>query len=133
MASVIITRRALRDIRAIQQYSLESWGNNVAKEYKDAIHDAIQLIQERPGILMHKDDISKYLQFNPVRKHLLVCQEREGQYFIIAVIYGGRDLPERLVELESDFKDEIGALSQAFGAAEKKRKQSAKKGNPLNK
>ena len=98
--SVLLTRRALADIREIDRYSTKEWGRKTAEQYLDAIQAALDRLPENPELLRLEPDFSPSLYFYRVRKHFLVCDYREKTVCVLAVIHTSMDVPARLNELE---------------------------------
>ena len=80
MAFVGLSRRALRDLKSIEGYSVERWGKSVAADYIDSIEQGLNRLRENPGLLRSKEDISPHFSLYRVREHFLVWhRERESR------------------------------------------------------
>lgn len=112
MAQVIVSRRAALDLAEIEVRSTARWGQKVADGYIDSIEQALSLVQDRPGTLTRKAEISPHFHFYRVREHILVFAVTEETLYLLTVKYGGMDLPERLAELEPYLYEEIAYLHQ---------------------
>jgi len=117
MSRVHVARRALRDIDAIDRYSIAQWGSQVADEYIAAIDQALETLGGNPTSLRSRDDISAHLLFYRVRKHFLVCDILDGEVYVLAVVHGSMDLPARIAELEPMLIAEAEALHRRMGDA----------------
>ncbi|MEM1157516.1 MAG: type II toxin-antitoxin system RelE/ParE family toxin [Verrucomicrobiota bacterium] len=114
MAYLALTRRALRDIQEIKDYSCEQWGNQVADEYLSSIEDALNLLRQNPALLREKPNVSNSLCFYRVRQHFLVCTIIHEKVLVLTVKHGAMDLPERIYELEPLLIQEAEFLHQAI-------------------
>ena len=118
--SVHLTERTLQDLISIEEYSIDNWGKRVANRYLDDIEAALQRISENPDVLREEPNFHKYLYFYRVNKHLLVCDVQTDFVFVLTVLHGNMDIPERLAELEPTLKLEIELLHQQLVRAKKK-------------
>ena len=99
-AAVVLTQRALADLREIERYSVKEWGRKTADKYLDGIASALDQLQANPEILRLEPDFAPGLFFYRVKKHFLVCDFPGETVTVLAVIPTGMDLPARLLELE---------------------------------
>lgn len=100
MAQVYVTRRALLDIEAIDEYSKERWGDRVALRYLADLYAAMKRFEEAPKLLQHRSEYSLRLRFYRVREHLLVCDLIGKDIYVLTVKHCSMDLPHRIAELE---------------------------------
>jgi len=100
MAQVHLTLRALLDIDGIDAYSTERWGDEVAARYLADLHDGMKRLEGSPGLLLKRVERSLLLRFYQVREHMLVCDLVGDRVYVLCLIYGGMDLPNRIAELE---------------------------------
>jgi len=120
MVWVGLSRRALRDLEQIEQYSEERWGKRVAEEYLQSIEDALIRLKRKPDLLRARPDISEHFEFYRVREHVLVCVQLHDRIYILTIKHTSMDLPERLVELEPQLLLEARLLHEAFLASKRK-------------
>src|SRR5688572_6291506 len=99
MAFVGLTRRALRDLKAIERFSVERWGKSVAADYMESIEQALGRLRENPKLRRAKGEISPHFSLYRVREHFLVCAMSGGRVFVLAIKHGSMDLPRRIAEL----------------------------------
>ena len=64
------------------------------------IKAALSMLQEQPGILKSKQEISNCFQFYQVGNHYLACSRVAETIIILTIKHCQMDLPERLLELE---------------------------------
>jgi toxin ParE1/3/4 len=110
--TVHFTERALRDLNEIEAYSIAQFGKRTATEYIDAIQAAVVLIQENPGLLRQEPAVSVSSLVYRVRKHLLICESVQGAIFILTILHGAMDVPNRLLELQPSLAQESHILSR---------------------
>jgi plasmid stabilization system protein ParE len=90
----------MSDLDDIISYSTLTFGKKVANRYLTDIEGALLLLQEHPGILQQKQDISPWFSFYPVREHHLVCTEFEDIIVVLTITHCHADLPDKLLKLE---------------------------------
>jgi len=118
---VILTERALSDLREIETYSVREWGRKTADLYLDDLQAALDRLQEDPNVLHLEPDLSPGLYFYRVRKHFLVCDDADGVIVILTVIHTSMDIPSRLAELEPRLAAEVKLLrNKARGETKRK-------------
>ncbi len=118
MVRVELTRRAMIDLQDIVDYSIKSFGQITADQYVDDIESALLMIQEQPGLLSSKKDISAFFQFYSVRKHQLVCTRSEDIIIVLTIKHCQMSFPERLQELEPNLLQEAELLYKRLFQAE---------------
>ena len=112
MNRLFTTYRADADLAKIEDFSKEKWGKFVADKYIDSIDQAFERLIEHPGLLREKSEVSGCLKFYRVREHFLVCDVIDQDIYVLAVTYGGMDLPERIGELEPTLIKEANFLHE---------------------
>ena len=100
MVTVKLTHRAIVDLHEINDDSVQTFRKKVAERYLNDIEAALSMLQEQPGILNSKQEISNCFQFYQVRNHYLVCSRAAETIIILTIKHCQMDLPERLLELE---------------------------------
>ena len=110
MTSVILARRAIRDLRSIKAYSVKNWGPEVAREYMGHFESALTRLREHPGLLQSKKTIHDHLLFYRVQQYYLVCTRIEATVYVLSVRHGSEDLQTRIAELEPQLEDEARIL-----------------------
>lgn len=109
-----LTRRALRDIKHIERYSVERWGKKVADDYLKSIEQGLNRLREKPDLLRSKEGISPHFSLYRVREHFLVCSVSGARVYVLTIKHGSMDLPSRLAELEPQLLSEAKLLHQAL-------------------
>jgi toxin ParE1/3/4 len=113
---VLLTERALRDIRAIEGYSIEQWGDEIARKYLDKIEAALDRIAERPDLLREESDFAESLRFHRVEKHVLVCDIQDKTVYVLTVVHTSMDIPRRLAKLQPQLLLEADLLHSRVAA-----------------
>lgn len=106
MSALYLTQRAERDLIAIEDYSLETWGPKVAAEYMQKFQAAFDLLAASPQLVRGREEFVDWLRFYRVERHWVVCAVLSDDIYVLAVRHGAMDLPRRLTELEPQLLDE---------------------------
>ncbi len=115
---VALSRRAALDIREIETYSIEQWGQATAIRYLEAIEAALNRLRRDPDLLRSKPEVSAHFQFYRVREHYLICARVERAIYVLAVRHGSMDLPSRIEELAPTLLGEARLLHEQLTASE---------------
>ena len=110
--TVVLTDRALSDIRDIERFSVGRWGRKTADKYLDDIESALDRLSNDPALLRLEAEISRHVRFYHVRRHILVCDVRTDSIVVLTVIHCEMDIPSRLAELLPTLASEVGFLHQ---------------------
>jgi plasmid stabilization system protein ParE len=116
MAEVHLTLRALIDIDGIDGYSTRRWGAEVAGRYLADLYAGMKRLEDSPGLLLKRSQRSLRLRFYQVREHMLVCDVVGDRIYLLCLIYGGMDLPNRIAELEPQLVVEAEVLHRKLSA-----------------
>lgn len=110
---LFLTRHALRDIRSIEVYSAQRWGEEAAFSYITELEAAFERCSQFPGLLTSREDLHPNLRFYVVKRHLLACDVSERCIIVLAVLHARMDLVERLADLQPTLSKEIEILRRA--------------------
>jgi len=112
MAELFPSRRAIIDLASIKEYSIKNWGQQVAQEYLDKFDQAFERLKSSPDILHSKRELSGRLLFYRVERHWLVCDIIEDDIYVMMVMHGIMDLPNRIAEIEPQLLREAEIMYQ---------------------
>ncbi len=109
--TVHLTDRALRDITAVESYSIAQFGKRVAAQYISKLEAGIGRIADNPDVLCEELPFHESLKFYRIEQHLLVCETAiDGKIIVLTLLHASMDIPSRLAELESKLLIEIEML-----------------------
>ena len=111
-ATVVLTERAVRDIREIERFSKVQWGRKTADKYLDDIESALDRLSKNPVLLRNEPEITANVSLYRVRRHMLVCDYRDKILVVLTVIHSVMDLPARLAELAPNLATEAQLLRE---------------------
>lgn len=101
MADYLLTPRALKDLDAIADYSLERWGREKTHAYLTALTDRMQWLADYPGRGHPRDDIETGYRCFGEGQHLIFYVNSDVNISIIGVPHGSMDIVTQL-RLSSD-------------------------------
>lgn len=109
---ILLTERALQDIRDIETYSIERWGAATARKYIDGIESALDRIVEKPDLVREEPQFAASLRFYRVQKHVLVCDVQDDAIYVLTVVHTSMDIPSRLAKLRPQLALEARLLHE---------------------
>ena len=92
MYNLSLSPLAKDDLRAIAEYTIQTWGNNQADIYLDKIDHALQTIQDNPNIGRVRTDISDRHRSLLIEKHLLVYIVQDAEIIVSRILHHSRDV-----------------------------------------
>ena len=111
MSELLLTDRALTDIDAIELYSVERWGTQVADQYLADLDAALGRLAEDLSLFKGRHDYTGRLRFYSVREHVLVGDVIDDVGFVLTVWHGSMDFIDRLPKLEPDLMHEAEIMA----------------------
>ena len=117
LTKLVLTERAIADLKTIESYSTKQWGKRTTTRYLADIESCLQLISQNPDLLSTFEGLPKLLQFYSARKHVLICDVRPTSIVVLTVIHGSMDIPNRLAELVPTLSTEVAMLHKKITAA----------------
>jgi len=115
LGKVYLTDRAISDLLDVEIYSIETWGEAVAKRYLLKFEKAFRLIETNPDLLLPNSLLHESLLFYRVDRHLVACIRSERGIAVLTVAHASRDLPHLLHELTPTLKRETTILLNRIG------------------
>ncbi len=111
MSKLLLTDRALTDIDAIDRYSVERWGRQVADQYLVDQDAALGRLADDLSLFKGRHDYTGRLRFYSVREHVLVGDVVGDIVFVLTVWHGSMDFIDRLPKLEPDLLQEAEIMA----------------------
>lgn len=111
-----MAERAVRDLRAIRNYSVRQFGPRVTSEYLGKFDRSVDSIAVSPGLLGARVELSGRLLFHRVEQHWMICDRIDGVIYILTIMHAAMNLQERIAFLEPTLIHEAELLHRgAFG------------------
>jgi toxin ParE1/3/4 len=111
MSKLLLTDRALTDIDAIDRYSVERWGRQVADQYLADLDAALGRLADDLSLFKGRHDYTGRLRFYSVREHVLLGDVVGDIVFVLTVWHGSMDFIDRLPKLEPDLLQEAEIMA----------------------
>lgn len=92
MASYRLTPRALSDLDAIADYSLEHWGPKQTQASLEKIADRFQWLADNPNLGRNRDDVAEGYRGFPEGKHVIFYIIVPEAIAIIGVPHAAMDI-----------------------------------------
>ncbi|WP_298967129.1 type II toxin-antitoxin system RelE/ParE family toxin [uncultured Roseibium sp.] len=92
MGEYRLTQRALRDLDAIADYSLDQWGAAQTQTYLEQIAVRMQWLADNPGIGKNRDEVADGYRSFPEGKHVIFYLILEAEIAIIGVPHAAMDI-----------------------------------------
>ena len=93
---LILSPRAEDDFADILQYTLETWGEVQAFDYRDVPDKALLTIREHPQIGYSRSELSAAHRIFPVGSHIIVYRVTERAILVSRILHGRMDLGTHL-------------------------------------
>jgi len=93
---LILSPRAEEDFADILQYTLETWGEAQAFEYRDLLDQALLTVREHPQIGHSRRELSAAHRIFPAGRHLIVYLVTERAILISRILHERMDLGTHL-------------------------------------
>lgn len=92
MADYRLTPRALADLDAIADYSLQRWGRVRAERYLNGLTARMALLAETPSLGRDRSDVAAGYRSFPEGRHLVFYIEIENGIAILGVPHASMDV-----------------------------------------
>ena len=92
MAKLILKQEAINDLTNIWEYTVETWSENQANRYYEAIKQACLDISQNPGQGRKYLEISKNLLGYRINKHIIFYHVVSDEVEVIRILHEKMDL-----------------------------------------
>lgn len=107
MADFYLTRRAFIELDDIYRFSIERWGEHVARTYLNDLYEAFQYTADHPSTGKQRRHRSFPYYMAPAGKHFIVYEPYQDDIIIASVIHSKRDIEYLIKKLGPELADEI--------------------------
>ena len=91
-----LTKRAQRDVRGIQLYTLRQWGAEQALTYEAAIDRALETLRDHPRMGRARDDLRPGLFSFPAEHHVIYYRIKAGAIEVVRILHERADAARHL-------------------------------------
>ncbi len=96
MPNYRLSEEAQNDLREIQHYTRENWGNNQARLYLIELTTKFEYLSKSPKLGRPREEIDKDLRSFLVRRHIVFYRERPKGIEIARVLHASMDIKQHL-------------------------------------
>lgn len=87
------TEKAERDLAAIIDYTLSTWGAAHAVKYIDGLEELATSLAQSPDLGKSYEELHKHLFVFPYEKHLLFYRKERYGIIIVRILHDSMDTP----------------------------------------
>ena len=95
MANYRLSRRAASDLEAIAEYTIERFGVDQARRYRDSLRSCFEQLSENPRMGRRAEQLSPGLRRFEHRSHIVFHTHRNGEMFVVCILHARMDVPRR--------------------------------------
>ena len=95
MSDYQLSRRAASDLDAIADYTIERFGINQARQYRDELEACFQKLVENPKIGRRAEQLSPGLRRFEHQSHVIFYTRTKSQLLIVRVLHSRMDVPKQ--------------------------------------
>jgi toxin ParE1/3/4 len=92
-----LTPRAHKDLKAIAQYTLKTWGREQVKAYLASLTYRMQWLADNPDLGRSRDDIAKVYRCSKEGQHLIFLILKQDHIAIIGVPHSSMNANMHLI------------------------------------
>jgi len=95
--TIQLSSRAERDFKAIQRYTLKTYGEKQVWIYIGMLKEGMRKLEENPGLYGHtRSDIPKTYRAYKIGEHSLIYRIEDRTVYLIAILHGSMDFSSHL-------------------------------------
>ena len=110
MAKYFLTERAAIHLRDIYDYSVDTWGEDIANAYMAKVIKKLQQIAQAPGRGIQRQHRSSPFLMAPTEKHFAVYKQLEQGIIVAAMLHGTRDIEKVIARITPALAEEINKI-----------------------
>ena len=92
MADYSLAQAAYDDLEQIDEYTLQTWGDEQRTRYLSDLFQQFDLIAENPSLGKLRPELADGVQSLPLREHVIFYEVHAGRCHILRVLHHSRDL-----------------------------------------
>ena len=97
MNQYILSKRAVRDIQAIGEYTERNWNSRQAITYLKGLDTTLQDIAKAPDTLARRrEDLKSGFYSALYKSHVIFFKKQDENIFVIRVLHQKRDIPQQI-------------------------------------
>ncbi len=96
MAEFALRPKAVADLEAIWDYTVETWGEEQAERYLHLINQSFRKIADNPGLGRPSDAIRKGYRKYEVGRHLIFYRANDAVIDVVRILHERMDVDRHL-------------------------------------
>mgnify|MGYP002622583372 CR=1 FL=1 len=95
--SIRISARLEKNFKAIQRYTLQTYGENQAWKYVGMLKEGFRKLEENPGLYGHtRPDLPQIYRAYKIGEHSLIYRIEDRIVYLVAILHGSMDFTSQL-------------------------------------
>lgn len=95
--TIQLSARAEKDFKAIQRYTLKTYGEKQVWIYTGMLKEGIQRLEENPALYGHtRPDIPQTYRAYKIAEHSLIYRIEDRMVYLVAILHGNMNFPSQL-------------------------------------
>lgn len=95
--TIQFSARAEKDFKAIQRYTLKTYGEKQVWIYTGMLKEGMRKLEENPGLYGHtRPDIPQTYRAYKIGEHSLIYRIEDRTVYLIAILHGSMDFSSQL-------------------------------------
>jgi toxin ParE1/3/4 len=91
-----LSKEAEDDIRDIQQYTFENYGERQVFEYSKKLDNVLSMILQNPAIGHKRTDTPPEYKTYPVEQHIIIFRVDEKTIYVVRVLHSPMDFSKQI-------------------------------------
>lgn len=95
--TIQVSARAEKDFKAIQRYTLKTYGENQVWKYTGMLKEGLRKLEENPALYGHmRSDIPQIYRAYKIGEHSLIYRIQDQVVYLVAILHGHMDFSSQL-------------------------------------
>ena len=95
MAKYLLSRRAVADIEAIAEYTMQRFGIDQARRYRDDLHSSFKQLADNPRMGRPAEQLSTGLRRLEHQSHVIFYNRTDEDVLIVRILHSRMDVPRQ--------------------------------------
>lgn len=96
MSKYRLSSKASEDVEDIAHYTIETWGIEQARTYRDGLHNCLEMLAENAQLGRDASEFAPNLRRFPYKAHTIFYIVADNEILIVRILYQGRDFRQHL-------------------------------------
>jgi toxin ParE1/3/4 len=96
MAEYRLSKRAAMDLEAIADYTIDRFGIEQARRYRDGLRKCFRSLAKNPGLGRRAEQLARNLQQYEHQSHIVFYRQEKVGILIVRILHSRMDAPRHL-------------------------------------